>query len=320
METETIKTIKGFDHELKCRGYQYEIGKTYTAEGKIAVCSNGFHAIRNDVNPLSVFEYYAPVSSGKPSRYCIVECSGEIEYDDNKLCCSVIKIDEEITLDKLHDLSQAWVESHSDNTEIGGDGSALSGGDGSALSGSDESALRGGYGSSLSGGYGSALRGGNRSALSGSDESALRGGYGSSLSGGYGSALSGGNESALRGDYGSALRGGYGSALRGGDGSALRGGNGSALRGGNESALSGGDESALSGGNRSALRGGNRSKFCGGKWSTFFVEIRDNNGKITGIGTATVDGVNIKEYQWYEFNAPKGEWIECDAPDNAIFE
>ena len=235
---ETIRTIKGFDHELKCRGFQYEIGKTYKAEGEIKVCSNGFHAIRNDVNPLSVFDYYAPVQSGKPSRYCIVECSGEIDYDGNKLCCSIITIVEEITLDKLHELSQAWVESHSYKTESGGDGSSLRGGDCS------------------------------------------------SLRGGYGSSLRGGNCSSLRGGDGSSLRGDYCSSLRGGDGS--------------------------------SLRGGYDSKFCGGKWSTFFVEIINAYGEITGIATAIVDGVNVKENQWYEFDADKGEWTECSAPDNAI--
>ena len=283
---ETIRTIKGFDNELKCRGFKFEVGKTYTAEGKIKVCSNGFHAIRNDVNPLSVFEYYNPVSNGKPSRYCVVECSGEIDYDDIKLCSSIITIVEEITLNKLHELSQSWVESHSNEVQRGGNGSSLRGGNGSSL--------RGGDGSSLSGGYGSSLIGGNWSSL--------RGGYGSSLSGGYGSSL----------------RGGYGSSLRGGDGSSLSGGDGSSLIGGNWSSLIGGDGSSLSGGYGSSLRGGDGSKFCGGKWSTFFVEIRDNYGNITGIDTGIVDGVNIKAYQWYDFKAEVGEWAECDAPDNAI--
>ena len=132
---ETIRTIKGFDNELKCRGFQYEVGKTYTAEGKIKVCSNGFHAIRNDVNPLSVFDYYNPVCNGKPSRYCVVECSGEIDYDDTKLCSSIITIVEEITLYKLHELSQSWVESHSNEVQSGGYRSSLRGGNGSKFCG-----------------------------------------------------------------------------------------------------------------------------------------------------------------------------------------
>ena len=215
---ETIRTIKGFDHELKCRGYQYEVGKTYTANGKIELCSNGFHAIRNDVNPLVVLEYYEPVRNGKPSRYCIVDCSGDIEYGGYKLCCSTIMIVEEITLEKLHELSHAWIESHSEEVE--------------------------------SGGYGSSIRGGDCSSLRGGDCS----------------SLSGGNCSSIRGGYGSSLRGGYG------------------------------------------------SKFCGGTWSTFFVEILDDNGELIGIATAIVDGVNYKKNQWYEFT--DGAWRECENQDN----
>ena len=207
---ETIRTIKGFDHELKCRGFQYEVGKTYTANGKIELCRNGFHAIRNDVNPLVVLEYYEPVRSGKPSRYCIVDCSGDIEYDEDKLCCSTIMIVEEITLEKLHELSHEWIESHSDEVESGGDCSSI----------------------------------------------------------------------------------------RGGDNSSLRGG----------------DNSSLSGGDGSSIRGGGGSKFCGGKWSTFFVEILNDNGELIGIATAIVDGKNYKENQWYEFT--DGAWRECDNQEN----
>lgn len=37
-------TYKGFDKDLKCRGFQYEIGKEYTEKGEIRACRNGFHA------------------------------------------------------------------------------------------------------------------------------------------------------------------------------------------------------------------------------------------------------------------------------------
>ena len=271
---ETIRTIKGFDHELKCRGYQYEVGKTYTANGKIELCSNGFHAIRNDVNPLVVLEYYEPVRNGKPSRYCIVDCSGDIEYGGYKLCCSTIMIVEEITLEKLHELSHAWIESHSEEVE--------------------------------SGGYGSSIRGGDCSSLSGGDCSSLSGGNFSSISGGYGSSLRGGDCSSIRGGDCSSLSGGDGSSLRGGDCSSIRGGDGSSLRGG--------DCSSIRGGNGSSLRGGYGSKFCGGTWSTFFVEILDDNGELIGIATAIVDGVNYKKNQWYEFT--DGAWRECENQDN----
>ena len=186
---ETITTIKGFDHELKCRGFQYEVGKTYTAEGEIKLCGNGFHAIRDDVNPLTVFNFYEPSNVGKPSRYCVVECSGEIERNKEKLCCSQIKIVKEISIDELNFKAQEWVSSQCYNTENGGDYSSLNGGDGSSLNG--------GYGSSLKGGDGSSLNGGNHSSLNGGYGSSLKGGYGSSLKGGDRSKFCGGEWSAF---------------------------------------------------------------------------------------------------------------------------
>ena len=85
-----MKTYKGFDVALKCRGYQYEIGKEYEEE-KAKACDYGFHACQN---PLDVFKYYAPSSS----RYCEVEQSGTLSTynDDSKVASTKIKICTEI--------------------------------------------------------------------------------------------------------------------------------------------------------------------------------------------------------------------------------
>lgn len=64
-----IKAYKGFDKDLKCRDFQYEIGKTYE-EPTADLCESGFHACEY---PLDVFRYYAP---GSMSRYC------EVDLDD----------------------------------------------------------------------------------------------------------------------------------------------------------------------------------------------------------------------------------------------
>ena len=61
-----MKSYKGFDKKLKCRGFQYEIGKEYEMDGEIKVCSRGFHACES---PFDVFDYYTMIDS----RFCEVE-------------------------------------------------------------------------------------------------------------------------------------------------------------------------------------------------------------------------------------------------------
>ena len=91
---ETIKGYKGFKKDLKCRDFQYEIGKEYTEEGTINCCENGFHFCEN---PLDVLNYYGPVNS----RYCEVEGSGEIDRGDNKVAVSHIRIGAELDFNGL---------------------------------------------------------------------------------------------------------------------------------------------------------------------------------------------------------------------------
>ena len=108
-----MKTIKGFDNNLKCRDFQYEIGKTYEQEGRIEACKNGFHAIDEDSSPLSVFGYYPPIGEHqKPSRYCEVEAGGDIDRREDKVACSQITIGAEIGIPGVVKAHVEWVKKH----------------------------------------------------------------------------------------------------------------------------------------------------------------------------------------------------------------
>ena len=56
-KSEVVVAYKGFDDNLACRGFQYEIGKEYVHDGEVAACSGGFHACEH---PLAVPRRYEP--------------------------------------------------------------------------------------------------------------------------------------------------------------------------------------------------------------------------------------------------------------------
>ena len=62
-ETKTITAIKGMNADMTCRGFQFELGKTYEHEGSVSCYNSGFHACPDDVHPLTVFSYYKPYGS-----------------------------------------------------------------------------------------------------------------------------------------------------------------------------------------------------------------------------------------------------------------
>ena len=99
-----IIAFKGFDQDLKCRGFQYAVGETYEHDGAVKACSSGFHACEH---PLNVFSYYQP--SG--SRFAVVRMSGEISRDgsDTKIASAKITIDAEIGIPTLVQRAIEWV-------------------------------------------------------------------------------------------------------------------------------------------------------------------------------------------------------------------
>ena len=91
--TEKI-AYKGFDKNLMCRGFQYEIGQTYKTDQKPVRCGeSGFHSCEN---PFDVWSYYGV----HESRFCVVEYGGDVKKgnDDTKLASAEITIKAELNL------------------------------------------------------------------------------------------------------------------------------------------------------------------------------------------------------------------------------
>ena len=167
---EVIKSYKGFDKYLKCRDFQYEVGKEYE-EPDAKACERGFHACEM---PLDVFGYYAP---GERSRYCIVEQSGMISKhdDDSKVASSKIKIGAEIGIPGLVKAQIEYVKSHCTNAHnaepgkpatAGSYGAATAGYRGAATAGSSGAATAGDSGAATAGSYGAATAGDSGAATS----------------------------------------------------------------------------------------------------------------------------------------------------------
>ena len=87
----TLKSYKGFNKDLKCLDFQYEVGKEYETDRAI-LCEKGFHAC---TDPLAVWDYYSPCDN---HRFCEVEQGGEIEKEEStsKVSSTKIKIKAEI--------------------------------------------------------------------------------------------------------------------------------------------------------------------------------------------------------------------------------
>ena len=82
---------KGTDKEMKCRDFQFELGKEYVEE-EAKLCYKGFHGCEY---PLDVFAHYAPADS----RFFVADLDGvtdEEAEDDSKRVGTKIKLRAEI--------------------------------------------------------------------------------------------------------------------------------------------------------------------------------------------------------------------------------
>ena len=74
----------------------YEVGKTYTVEGEIKICENGYHFCKKCVD---VYDYY-----NKSCRICEVNVTGAVQTQGNKSVGRRLKILRELTADEISSL------------------------------------------------------------------------------------------------------------------------------------------------------------------------------------------------------------------------
>ena len=99
-----VIAYKGMKPDMTCRGFQYELGKTYKAD-KAELCKYGFHSC---LNPIDVLSYYFKCES---SRYFKVKLSGEItkcDKYDTKVAATEITILEEINIKEDIKTTEWW--------------------------------------------------------------------------------------------------------------------------------------------------------------------------------------------------------------------
>ena len=109
-KAEVITAFKGFDKNLQCRGYQFEIGKTHTHEGEVEACSSGFHSCEN---PLDVLNYYPLISDdGSLNRFASVKASGTISRhdEDSKIASASLLVEVELKLPEFISAAVNWIK------------------------------------------------------------------------------------------------------------------------------------------------------------------------------------------------------------------
>ncbi|ECK3632667.1 hypothetical protein FRJ69_20825, partial [Salmonella enterica] len=110
--TKEIVTFKGFNKELKCRDFQFEIGKTFHHDGKVEACGSGFHACEC---PFDVFSYYSPADS-RFAETISFGITDRKEDGDTKIASASITIKAELTLPQFIQRGIEWIWSKIDKS------------------------------------------------------------------------------------------------------------------------------------------------------------------------------------------------------------
>ena len=118
-KSKTLTGYKGFDEDWKCRSKQYEVGKSYTHDGDVKLCSRGLHFCEN---PLDILNYYPLIGS----KFAEVKASGVSDEteSDSKRVAKKLHIKAEMN---LAGIAQAAVDFIFSKAEVTEDGNATSG-------------------------------------------------------------------------------------------------------------------------------------------------------------------------------------------------
>ncbi|GKH50217.1 hypothetical protein CE91St46_13280 [Eubacteriales bacterium] len=291
-----MKAYKGFNKDLKCRGYQYEIGGEYT-EDSAELCKRGFHACEL---PHDIFNYYAPAES----RFCEVDldATDEQNSEDSKRVGTRIKIGSEISAADIAKISvkaffdrmQFAEKIASSNTNNAGDRGAANAGYRGAANAGDCGAANAGNCGAANAGYCGAANAGNYGAANAGDRGAANAGdRGAANAGDRGAANAGYRGAANAGDCGAANAGNYGAANAGYCGAANAGnygaanaGNCGAANAGYCGAANAGDRGAANAGNCGAANAGNRGAANAGNRGA--AVVRDGGKAKVGKGGVAV--------------------------------
>ena len=341
-----IKSYKGFDKNMQCRGFQYKVGKEYEMDGNIKCCERGFHACES---PMEVWNYYDMLNS----RFAEVEQSGQIDKKDDgkstKVCSSRIKIKAELKLADIIYIGVEWLKDITSPSKIkpnclndNGGGSARIGssGDYARIGSSGGSAQIGSSGDyaqiGSSGGYARIGSSGGYARIGSSGYSAQIG-----SSGGYARIGSSGDYARIgsSGDYARIGSSGYSAQIGSSGGSARIGSSGGSAQIGSSGdyaqiGSSGGSAQIGSSGYSAQIgssggyaridsTGEDSVIMCAGidstvkakkgSWITLAEWVWDNEKKRKVpkcVRTEFVDGKRIKEDTWYQIK--NGEFVVAE--------
>ena len=171
-----MKVYKGTDKDMKCRGFQYELGVTVKSDDAIRCGGKGFHSCEA---PFDVLRYY-PNKNG--NRFFEATADGKIDRtgaNDSNIASSEITLNAEIRFANLVSAQIKYTRTKAESGKNGGNSSNLAGGNSSNLAGGDRSNLAGGDSSNLAGGNRSNLAGGDRSIIIGRNKSRAKAGMNS---------------------------------------------------------------------------------------------------------------------------------------------